>query len=270
MAENFGNDSFKKPDFNNPFQAPTAKVDGPRGGGEGELIDNGQVVPAGSALSWLARGWDLFKQQPGGFILVALVFVAVTIGLSFIPIVNIIAGLFIPVLMGGLMLACKAADEGEAPTVAHLFQGFSKNFGQLLLVGVLYFAGFMVIAMIGGVAMAGILGGSMMTGDTPGMGSIVAMIVAGIVIAIAMAPLVMALYYAPPLVIIHNQQAFAAMKMSFFGTLKNWAAFLLFAVIMVVLFIVASIPLGLGLIVMLPVSYAAMYYSYRDIYVRDA
>jgi uncharacterized membrane protein len=42
--------------------------------------------------------------------------------------------------------------------------------------------------------------------------------------------------------------------------------FLLYGIVMIVLAILASIPLGLGLLVLIPVMLASMYTAYRDIY----
>ena len=57
-----------------------------------------------------------------------------------------------------------------------------------------------------------------------------------------------------------------AMKNSFVACLKNVVPFLLYSVILLLLSFVASIPFGLGWLVLGPVIAASLYTSYRDIF----
>jgi uncharacterized membrane protein len=58
----------------------------------------------------------------------------------------------------------------------------------------------------------------------------------------------------------------AALKASFFGCLKNLIPFLLYGIVLLVLAMIATIPFGLGWLVLGPVMIASIYRSYRDIY----
>jgi uncharacterized membrane protein len=58
----------------------------------------------------------------------------------------------------------------------------------------------------------------------------------------------------------------AALRESFFGCLKNVVPFLVYSIVFVVLGIVASIPLGLGWLVLGPITIASVYTAYRDIF----
>jgi uncharacterized membrane protein len=80
----------------------------------------------------------------------------------------------------------------------------------------------------------------------------------------------MAYWFAPALVAIDGLSALAAMKLSFIGCIRNVLPFLLYGIVMFVLTILASIPLLLGLLVLLPVMIASMYTAYRDIYYPEA
>jgi uncharacterized membrane protein len=79
-------------------------------------------------------------------------------------------------------------------------------------------------------------------------------------------PLLMAVWFAPALVIFHDLGPTQAMKDSFTGCLRNIVPFLLYSVIWLVLSIIASIPLGLGWLVLGPMTAASIYTAYRDIY----
>lgn len=255
----------------NPFRAPAARLDDTHEIADGEIIPNGRKVPAGAAMDWLGRGWDLFKQAPGTFIGMMLLFTLIVIILSVIPLINFVSGMLMPVFIGGIMLGCKSLEDGQGLAISHLFAGFSKNMGQLVLVGVLYLAGIVLIGIVAALGIGGIIGGSALMGQGggPSLGAIVGIAVFGIVAAVLIMPLAMAFYYAPPLVIIHDIPAFAAMKMSFTASLKNWLAFLVYFLVVMVLAIIACIPLMLGLLVLFPVLYGSMYASYRDIFVQS-
>ena len=79
----------------------------------------------------------------------------------------------------------------------------------------------------------------------------------------------MALWFAPSLVVFNNLKPVEAMKVSFFGCLKNIVPFLLYGVVMMVLCVVAAIPVMLGYLVLGPVIIASIYTGYRDIFTAD-
>jgi uncharacterized membrane protein len=81
-------------------------------------------------------------------------------------------------------------------------------------------------------------------------------------------PLMMALWFAPALVVFHERGPVEAMKESFVGCLKNIVPFLVYGLVGLVFAILASIPVGLGWLLLGPVLIASLYASYRDIYLE--
>jgi uncharacterized membrane protein len=79
----------------------------------------------------------------------------------------------------------------------------------------------------------------------------------------------MAVWFAPALVAISNMSPIDALAASFKGCLKNILPFLLYGIVFLVLFILGSIPLGLGLLVVLPLVFTSTYAAYRDIFLGD-
>ena len=79
-------------------------------------------------------------------------------------------------------------------------------------------------------------------------------------------PLIMAYWFAPPLVIFHNINPVDAMKLSFSACMHNLLPFTVYSLISTVLFLLALVPLGLGLLVMIPTMTASLYASYQDIF----
>ena len=80
-----------------------------------------------------------------------------------------------------------------------------------------------------------------------------------------------AFVFAPYLIHEHEQlSAPTAMMMSFKACFKNIASGLVFFLVMIPLSIGATIPFGLGWLVLMPVSYLAFYTAYRDIFIAQS
>src|SRR6185436_6154227 len=90
-------------------------------------------------------------------------------------------------------------------------------------------------------------------------------LLAVLLILALMLPLFMAIWFAPPLVVFQGLGAIEAMKASFTGCLRNVMPFLLYGVVLLIFGVLASIPMGLGWLVLLPVTAASIYTAYRDI-----
>jgi uncharacterized membrane protein len=80
-------------------------------------------------------------------------------------------------------------------------------------------------------------------------------------------PLMMAAWFAPLLVIFYDMPPLEAMRLSFVACLKNIIAFQLYAVILVVLTVIATMPYGLGLFILVPTLFTSIYVSFGDIFV---
>jgi uncharacterized membrane protein len=178
--------------------------------------------------------------------------------------------LLMPVFMAGIVLGCRAIDGGESLQFNHLFAGFQTKFGTLAAVGALYLAGFVVILvvvmLITGVGVFALMAGGGQEVATSG--AVLGLLLA-VLIAIALSvPLLMAVWFAPPLVVFHDLGAVEAMKASFTGCLRNVLPFLVYGIVGMVMFLVAALPLLLGLLVAGPVLLASVYTGYRDIYLR--
>ena len=264
------------PHENDPYQAPQSNViqEHQVGAGVGE-ITGPHSVPAGNGWSWIANGFWHFKQNPGTWIGVVVIWLVLLLVLALIPLIGSIATiLLMPVLMGGILLGAQAQADNKDLETSHLFAGFSKNTGDLVLVGVLYSLGVFVMVLVIALLVGGLALVSGVFEETGDLTAALAMIEnpVGIILFVLIIfglslPIVMAYWFAPVLVVLHNKSAIEAMKLSFKGCLKNILPFLVYGVVGILLYIVAIIPLGLGLLVIGPVFMASIYTSYRDIYV---
>jgi len=232
---------------------------------------NMRAVEPGRGWLWLVEGFRLFRRNP--LVWIALVFAALLIWiLSFtIPLLGpLLFNLFSPVLLAGLMLGCRALDRGENLEINHLFAGFKTNPTQLVTIGGVYMVGTIVIvgiifATAGGAALAAVLAKS--PGDVQAISAALKGMALSLTIGFALqVPLLMLIWFAPLLVIFKGLTALDAMKLSFAACLANMMAFTVYGLIVLGLWFIASIPLFLGLIVLLPVMLCSIYTSYRDIF----
>jgi uncharacterized membrane protein len=81
---------------------------------------------------------------------------------------------------------------------------------------------------------------------------------------VAVAALSMAYWFAPPLIVLNGEEPIAALKKSFRACWQNMGATLVYGLIWIGLAIVASIPFGLGWLVLAPVMAGSWYASWRE------
>ena len=254
----------------NPYAAPKAAVADAATPVQGNFIPGGRGVPAGHGWDWIVAGWNLFKKQPGMWIGLIVVALVIFIVMAIIPFVGSLALMVLgPVFGGGVMLGCRALDQGGELEIGHLFAGFKEKFGTLAAVGALYLAASVVIALVVGlVTGAGMF--ALLSGGEPGAGAaagaFMGVMLMMLIMLALMIPVAMAIWFAPALVVLNDRGAMEAIKESFAGCLKNIVPFLLYGVVMMVASVIAAIPFGLGWLVLGPVFAGSLYASYRDIY----
>lgn len=255
----------------NPYAAPRAQVADETVAPRGDFLPAGRDVPTGNGWTWITDAWSIFRAAAGTWIGIVVVMGVILIVLALLPIIGTIATCVLgPVLTGGMMLASRDAEQGSLQ-FSRAFAGFSHGFGTLATVGVLYLVGMFAIALVAslvtGVGMFSLFGGA----SPDQLARFGATLLLTVLIMLAlMLPLFMALWFAPALVVFHDMSAVQAMKASFAGCLKNWLPFLLYGIVLTIASVIASIPLGLGWLVLGPVLVASIYTSYRDIYFSAA
>jgi hypothetical protein len=252
----------------NPYSAPAAKV-ADVATPQGRYIPAGRAVAAGRGMTWFMQGWDLFRRQPVLWIGVFVAMVVILMLVALIPLLGAIANTLIwVVLEAGLLIGCRALAEGGNLAFGHLFAGFRERFGTLIAVGAISFgislAVGILVALVMGIGVGTMLGGG--PGPNAAPEALMAMALGMLVMFALLLPLFMALWFAPALVVFHECGPVEAMKESFSGCLKNVVPFLVYGLVGLVLAILATIPFGLGWLVLGPVVVGSVYASYRDIY----
>ena len=259
-----------------PYAAPRARVaDVPAAAGaDAEFIPAGRTVPAGRGWAWFTDAWALFREQPGTWVLIIVVFAVVSIVIGIVPILGNLAGYVLgPIFAGGLMLGCHELARGGELRLGHLFAGFQDQLGRLAILGVAYLvmvlgALFVAFAVAGaGLGFGWLLG--MGSGSLPtGLGTTT--ILLGALVALAlMIPAAMAIWFAPALVVLNDLGVGDALKASFVASLKNFVPFFVYGAVFLGLAIVASVPLMLGWLALGPTVVASVYTAYRDIFYAE-
>ena len=229
-------------------------------------------LAADRGLAWWTEAWSLFMRNPLLWVALGVILVVGTIVVGMVPLLGALAvSLLMPVLIGGWLLAARKVEQGGTLEVADLLAGFQgERLTPLIVLGALLLAAMVAIGLVAGVlgigAMWGLFAGGMHS-STGGMLAAVGTGLLGMAVAMLLfAAVSMALWFAPALVVFRQMPPIDAVKLSASAMLKNIVPFLVYGVIYIVAAIVASIPFGLGWIVLVPLALLSAYVSYREVF----
>lgn len=242
----------------------------------GAMVANqGQVVEAGRGLAWWSEAWALFMRFPLLWILMALAMFVLLAVLSVVPVLgSLAAALLGPVFVGGWMLAASKVQEGGALEFGDLFSGFKDHIKPLMVLGALFMAASLVItvlAVLVGMGTAMGLGVGLPTRGHGGAGAGVLAMISGslvfiLLILLLSLPVGMAMWFSPGRVALHGVAPWPAVQQSFWACLRNWLPSLVCSLLGLVAAVAASIPFGLGWLVLMPLVFLVAYRSYRDVF----
>ena len=230
-------------------------------------------VNAGQGAAWLTEAFGLWVKNWIPWTIITLVIIGGNIVINMIPLGGLASQLFLPAILAGLILVCHETATGT-PDIADSFtRGFTRNLAQCLILGVVYIGGFLAIVFtviifliisLGGIAVIqGIVSGNT---DILAPAIVLHILLALLIALLAYIPLLMATWFAPALIVLENQQAIPAMIVSFRACMANIIPFLVYGLIGLVACVVATIPLLLGWLILMPVFIVSIYTSYRDIF----
>jgi len=229
-----------------------------------------QRVDAGRGVAWIGDGFRIFGAAAGLWIVIALIVIVIFIVCAVIPFIGFLAASLLgPVLGAGMLIAAREADAKRPVEIGHLFQGFkdSRVLNGLLALGGVLIAGTIATLLVSFLLLGSVFMAALQAtqGTMPPAFGIGALIGVLIVLAIQFA-VAAAVVYAVPLVTFKGAAVGEAMSASINACLVDFLPLLVFGVIYLVLAIIASVPFGLGWLVLLPASAGMLYASYRDIF----
>lgn len=229
-------------------------------------------VESGNGWLWIKAGIVLFKESPVQWVMLSVVATLALIAIASIPVIgDPLATLLLPVILAGFMFGCRELQQGETLELAHMFAGFKQRPQQLVTLGGINFVSQLLIMGVMKVTGGEKLVEIMMNGtpvDDP-MVAAQALTDAGISIIIGMtlyAVLVMAMQFAPALVLFKNVAPIDALKSSLQACLRNIMPLSVYGAIMMLFALMASLPMMLGWLVLLPLMIASTYAAYCDLF----
>lgn len=230
-----------------------------------------RAVDAGRGLGWWTEGWRLFTRAAGMWVILTLILMAIFVLVGLVPLLGgLVVSLLAPVFAGSLMKAARKVEAGGSLEVGDLFAGFRDKLTPLLTLGALLLAVSLAIGVVAALSGLGALIGAAAGGANESPAAVLAALGTGMIALLVVLVLgllvAMAYWFAPALVVLHDVAPVAALKASFAGCMKNVLPMLVYGVIYIVASIVASIPFGLGWLVLLPVLALTIYVSYRDVF----
>ncbi|NBL90946.1 MULTISPECIES: BPSS1780 family membrane protein [Proteus] len=240
-----------------------------------------QARGASGGVRWLGLGWDLIKEHFWMWIGVIIIYFIVSLIIStilgFIPLIGPIVSPFVTtVLAAGVVAIAHQQYETQRIDVDTLFFGF-YNKRYLSLMGaygisfLILLVGFILAFIVSSAAMMDILYAinsdypeeiiaEMMVDNSSGF------ILFFVIIAIFGALSTAAYWFVPALVLVNGYKAFPAVKASLAAVKTNLSGGFFFFILLFFIIAISVIPFGLGLLITIPLSYTAMYGSYRDIF----
>jgi len=247
------------------------------------------VIPARARAArgaqWISDGWQVFCANPGMWLVLTLVWLLINVAVQLVPFVGLLMALFIaPALCGGLLICCRDSLNRHALDIGQLFDPITdpQRRNSVLIQGALFLLANLAMLAVAGGLMMGTLGSAMFEHHErmlehgrmePGAIAPAAMmdmampVMLAALVALALQVVLWALFfYAIPLVLFDGVGQGAALGASLRGVLRNWLALLVFGLIWLFLAIAATIPLLLGWLVLIPMTFGAWFGSYRDIF----
>ncbi len=232
-------------------------------------------VPAGDALAWLKEAWMLFKDAVLPWMgMTAAAFLALMLLALILGIGRHLVELLSPFLVAAFMAASRAAENREPVNFLHLGTGFRAAPQPLLAVGVAYLAGTLLIEL----AMRGIGGASLhqlgqLAVDPRAMSpeearALLDRALPSLLLGLTLlTPLLMATLFAPALILFNGFRPGNALWWSLWACGRNWRALLVYSLLLGALGMLALIiPLGLGMLVFLPLAMISTYQAYRALF----
>ena len=225
-------------------------------------------------FGWVSDGWKLFTQAPGEWLLITLVALGVVVSTGMVPLLGSLASPFVSVLVaGGFLRVAHAQQNGTRPAVGAIFDILSDpRVKPLLITTLLYvalcFAAMLLVGMVfglGGGAMA-LIGGALGGEDAAGAGFGGAALLGVLVLLLLITPVLAMYWFAVPLVLFREIEPWEAMKTSLAAVLANMLPMLVYGVATALLGMLALIPLGLGMLVFVPVLLISWLLSYQEMF----
>ncbi|MEQ4923882.1 BPSS1780 family membrane protein [Proteus hauseri] len=240
-----------------------------------------QARGSSGGTRWLGLGWDLVKERFWMWIGVIIVYFMISLIISgFLGLIPLIGPLISPfisaVLAAGIIGIAHQQYETKRLDLDNLFSGFyNKRYislmGAYCISALILILGFIIAILVSGSAIMDLFYAIEGGYADPYIENWVVYNSSSfslffIIIAIFGIISTAAYWFAPALILVNGYKAIPAVKASLAAVRANLFGGFLFFVLLFFIIAISMIPFGLGLLITIPLSYTAMYASYRDIF----
>jgi len=236
-------------------------------------------VSAMTGFKWLGQSFNLFSKNPSIWVVMLIIYLAISLILTRVPLLALLPALLAPLFNAGFVKGAQSVDNGMSLEIDHLFSGFKLQFKGLFRLGMIYFLFNMLIIIIASVALESFADETVLMAMNQATTTIeleqillqhpqllVALFKALMIGMILSIPLIMASWFAPILVMFHQMTPVKAMLLSIKACNRNMLPFLFFGLLTLPLMLLALVPFGLGLLIMVPVIFISQYSSYKSVF----
>ena len=218
---------------------------------------------------WLTEAFNLFRRKPFAWIGLCTAWLLITVALVQVGPIGAAIGNFLqPVFFASFAIAAFRQVAGEQVLMSDLFAGFRRNLRSLVMLGAI-----LVLLELAVLILMWVLLGmpEISQDETPEKISEYIQSLKGkewiLLIGFGLSALVKgAFWFAPPLIAFHDMQTSQAMRWSVYAAISNIGAMLVYGTLLVGFMILAIIPWGLGLLVVIPVMVISTFVGYREVF----
>lgn len=230
-----------------------------------------KIAGAERGVAWYSEGWKIIKPRLGTWILLGLACWFISIVLNIIPFAGGIAfSIIMPGIAGGVLKAARDWENGIEPSLGHLLIAFREPVtrNKVLTLGAISI-GFNILTTAAiFITMGGF--GMHMVMHSADIYSIIHAAAGAVFVSLLLLVLALlfasAMLYAIPLVMFTGIEPVAAMKLSIGACIKNTIPMTVYGIIYLLLCLLTVFTLGLGLIILFPVTITSIYSSFKDIF----
>ena len=219
-------------------------------------------VPASHGIQWIKQSWHLFKSNPWLLLAWGLTCIAISTLVHFAPPSSVF---LTPFMVAGFVMAAARLDNGEQLPFQALFTPFNSHLMPVLTLGLIVLIASVISAAILGVGL-GVAMTAMESKNTVIL-AIAALIMSlgGVLLGLA----VLSVAHAPCLVCMLDTPPKQAFKLAIKALFVNWKAMTVYGLTLFGLYLLAIIPAGLGLFILLPVTLVSTYTSFKDMFYQQ-
>lgn len=216
--------------------------------------------------AYIRRGFNLFQEKPGLFIVFALVAGLITTTAQMVPLIGFIAAALVSYpLTAGYYIAARNLDKGNEITFSTFFEGF-EYFGNLVAIYLIQLLAVLALLLpfgfsVGISALAGVISGNEMVLSAVSTVSVVLLLV----MMVPVVYLYVSWIFAPHFVVFHGLGFWEAMETSRKLVQKRWWIVFAYVLCLGLILLGGFLALVVGLLVAVPVISISSYAAFGDL-----